>query len=185
LLVAAAVVLVDQLTKILAHQHLRGRGAVAVVPGWFDLTYSRNPGGVFGYFTELGDPWRTLLLSLLPLLAIVIIGGLLWRGRVDERRTALGLSLVLGGALGNLIDRVLRGEVIDFLDVYVPPSTLAERLQAWVGTSHWPTFNVADSAIVVGAGLLFLATLRSPSAGAPSAGAGRRDGARAGARIES
>ena len=160
LITSVTVVLLDQVSKILAHAYLRGEGIVEVVPGYFNLWYSRNPGGLFGYFRDWADPWRTLLLTLLPIAAIVLIGRFLIRGPEDERSTLAGLSLILGGATGNLIDRIFRGEVVDFLDAYASHPAVAEKLLAWFGTAHWPTFNVADSAIVVGAGLLLINLLR-------------------------
>jgi signal peptidase II len=159
-LIALVVLLVDQATKILVHAYLRGKGPVDVVPGFFSLWYSRNPGGLFGYFRDWGDPWRTALLTLLPGVAVVLIGSFLARSRETDPVTLGGLGLILGGAVGNLIDRIFRGEVVDFLDVYVAPSRLADFLVGWFGTAHWPTFNVADSAIVVGAGCLLLRIVR-------------------------
>ena len=79
-----------------------------------------------------------------------------------DRKTLFGLALILGGALGNLIDRVVRGEVVDFLDVYVTDSALADWFVRQFGTAHWPTFNVADSSIVVGACLLLITIVRPP-----------------------
>jgi len=178
--IAGTVLAVDQVTKVLAHAHLRGTGAVTVIPGLFDLSYSRNRGGLFGFFGTLGDPWRTVLLTLLPLLAIGLIGLFIVRAHGEHRTTRLGLSLILGGAVGNLIDRIVRGEVVDFLDVYAS----SERLSAWLirtfGTAHWPTFNVADSAIVIGAGLLLLDMIRTPATsdeGAARASVATGDGA--------
>jgi signal peptidase II len=156
LVVTVGVVLLDQATKVLAHRFLRGRDAVEVVPGCFNLWYSRNAGGLFGWFREWNDPWRTLLLTLLPIAAIAFILRFLLHSPDEGRPSLLGLALILGGAVGNLIDRVLRGEVVDFLDVYAGHAPIATRLVRWFGTAHWPTFNVADSAIVVGAGLLLL-----------------------------
>jgi signal peptidase II len=156
------VIALDQATKIAAHARLAGRGAVEIVP-FFNLWYSRNPGGLFGYFRDLPDPWRTALLTALPVVAIAFIVGFIARPEHQDRATLSGLGLILGGATGNLIDRVFRGEVVDFLDVYVPPGALADRLHDWFGTAHWPTFNVADSAIVVGAGLLLLDLVRPQS----------------------
>ncbi len=159
-LVSAVVLVLDQATKILAHAYLPDRGMVEIVPGIFNLWYSRNPGGLFGYFRDWADPWRTLLLTLLPMAAIVMIGRFLVRSPNEGRSTLLGLGLILGGATGNLIDRLTRGDVVDFLDVYVSHQALADQLVSWFGTAHWPTFNVADSAIVVGAALLLLSLLR-------------------------
>lgn len=161
-----AVLALDQVTKILAHALLRGRGPVTVVPGFFNLWYSRNRGGLFGFFGTWDEPWRTILLTALPLIAIVAIGLYLARTTEPDRSTKFGLALILGGATGNLVDRAIRGEVVDFLDVYAS----SERLAAWLierfGTAHWPTFNVADSAIVVGAGLLVLDIFRPESGSA-------------------
>jgi signal peptidase II len=100
-----------------------------------------------------------------------------------HRLTRLGLGAILGGALGNLVDRVVRGEVVDFLDVYASTPSLADWLVRTFGTAHWPTFNVADSCIVVGAGLLILETFRpqprtaeAPSRAAPEPGSASRPG---------
>jgi signal peptidase II len=166
---ALAVLAADQITKIAAHRWLRDRGPVAVIPDLFNLWYSRNPGGLFGYFREWEDPWRTLLLTLLPLGAIALITGFIVRGEAQDRATLTGLGLILGGASGNLVDRLFRGEVVDFLDVYVAHPGLADRLVRGFGTAHWPTFNVADSAIVVGAGLLLLDLVRPRRGPAPAA----------------
>lgn len=177
------VVLLDQATKILAHAYLRGRGAVTLIPGCFDLSYSRNPGGLFGYFSDWADPWRSLLLTLLPVAAVVLIAGLLAKGQETDRWTFCGLALILGGAVGNLIDRLLRGEVVDFFDVYAPPSGAADWLASRFGTAHWPTFNIADSSIVVGACLLLVSMLlpqrerrsaEMPRPSAPAEGQGPR-----------
>jgi signal peptidase II len=159
-LLSLAVLVADQASKLAAHQYLRGRAAVEIIPNFFSLWYSRNPGGLFGSFRDWAGPTRFTLLTLLPIVAIVLIASFLARNRASDRPTLFGLALILGGAGGNLIDRLLRGEVIDFLDVYVTSSRLAEWLVARFGTSHWPTFNVADSSIVVGACLLLLSIVR-------------------------
>jgi signal peptidase II len=159
-LTSCGVVVADQLTKILAHAYLRGQETVVLIPGLFNLTYSRNPGGLFGYFSDLGDPWRMILLTLVPAIAVVLIAGFLAKSDATDRPTLVGLSLILGGAVGNLIDRLFRGEVVDFLDVYAGSPQLAEWFIGRFGTAHWPTFNVSDSAIVTGAGLLMLGIVR-------------------------
>jgi len=158
--VALAVLVLDQATKIAAHAWLRGRGPVEIVPGFLNLWYSRNPGGLFGYFGQLPDPWRGALLTAFPLVAAVVIAVFLAKTDEPDRSTKVGLALILGGAVGNLVDRVFRGEVVDFLDVYASHARLADWLAARFGTAHWPTFNIADSAIVVGAILLVLDILR-------------------------
>jgi len=168
--IAGVVLLLDQVTKVLAHAHLRGASLVEIVPGFFNLTYSRNRGGLFGYFSNLTDPWRTVLLTLLPLIAIGLITLFIVRSDDTHRPTHIGLGLILGGAVGNLIDRLFRGEVVDFLDVYASSEGLADWLVRTFGTAHWPTFNIADSAIVVGASLLILDLFR-PEGGAEQASA--------------
>jgi len=159
-LAAAVVVLLDQASKILADLTLKGQGPVVVIPKFLNLWYSRNRGGLFGYFAGIEDPWRILMLTGFPLLAIVVIALFLAKTDEPDRSTLFGLGLILGGAAGNLIDRVVRGEVVDFLDVYAAHPGLAAWLIAWFGTARWPTFNVADSAIVVGACLLLLDVVR-------------------------
>ncbi len=154
--ISVAVLVLDQLSKIAADRWLRGLGPVTVIPGFFSLWYSRNRGGLFGYFSGWPDPWRTVLLTVFPLVAVAAI--VLFLAKTDEpdRRTMAGLAAILGGATGNLVDRALRGEVVDFLDAYVSNQGIAQWLVDRFGTAHWPTFNLADSAIVVGAGLLLL-----------------------------
>jgi signal peptidase II len=174
-LIALAIVLADQATKILAHGLLAGRGPAVIVPGLFNLSYSRNPGGLFGYFGDLGDPWRSMLLTLLPVGAIVLIAVFLIKGREADRGTLGGMALILGGAVGNLIDRLFRGEVVDFLDVYASWPPLAEWLIERFGTAHWPTFNIADSAIVCGAGLLLINVFRARPSPAPDRAAGEAE----------
>lgn len=157
---ALTILLVDQATKVAADLALAGRRAVTIIPGFFDLAYSRNRGGLFGYFGSLEDPWRILLLTLFPLAAVVVIALFLAKTDEPDRSTLAGLAAILGGATGNLIDRSIRGEVVDFLDVYVSHERSAAWLTERFGTAHWPTFNVADSAIVCGAALLLLDVLR-------------------------
>lgn len=157
---AAVVIVLDQATKIAAHAFLPGKDAVVVIPGFMNLAYSRNPGGLFGLFGTWSNAWRTSLLTLLPIAAVLLIGLFLARTKEQDRRTLFGLAMILGGATGNLIDRVFRGEVVDFLDVYASTQFLARWFVKQFGTAHWPTFNIADSAIVIGAGLLILDVLR-------------------------
>jgi len=159
-LISVAVFVLDQATKIGADRWLHGRTPVSVIPGFFSLGYSRNRGGLFGYFSTLEDPWRMILLTALPLIAIFLIAIFLVRTDEADRVTRTGLALILGGAAGNLLDRILRGEVVDFLDVYASWTPLRNWLVEIFGTAHWPTFNVADSCIVIGAGLLLLDLVR-------------------------
>jgi signal peptidase II len=159
-LVSIAVLVLDQMTKVAAHRYLSDRGVVEIIPNFFSLWYSLNPGGLFGAFRDWNSPVRFVLLTLLPIVAVGLISVYLAKSREIDRPTLSGLALVLGGAMGNLVDRLIRGEVIDFLDVYVAPSSLADWLVTHFGTAHWPTFNIADSSIVIGASLLLLSILR-------------------------
>lgn len=163
-IVAAVAVLLDQGSKIWAHANLRDAPRMELIPGWLNLVYSRNPGGLFGYFTGLGDPWRTLLLTVVPLAAIAMVVHYLVRGDDLDRPARAALALVLGGAVGNLIDRVARGEVIDFIDAQASGG-LGEWLIETFGTAHWHTFNVADSCIVCGALLLLVSAFRPRPSG--------------------
>lgn len=171
LALAATALAADQTSKVAADLWLRPRGPVGVIPGCFDLVYTRNPGGLFGYFATMADPWRSLLLTLLPLVAIVFLSVFLVRSERHDRSTLAGLALILGGATGNLVDRLFRGEVVDFLDVYVSWSPVSDWLVASFGTAHWPTFNVADSCIVIGAGLLLVDLVRPDRSAEGPAGA--------------
>ena len=158
-IVSAVVVAIDQASKAWVHATLRDAPRLELIPGWLNLVYSRNAGGLFGYFTDMSQPWRTLILTLLPLAAIALVVDYLARGKDLDRVARSALSLVLGGAIGNLFDRVFRGEVIDFIDAQASGG-LAEWLVEKVGTAHWHTFNVADSCIVCGAILLLIAAFR-------------------------
>ena len=167
-LAAAVAIVLDQATKLAAVRWLQGEGQVPLIPGFLNLWFSTNRGGLFGSFGNLGEPWRVLLLIGIPLL---FVGGMiLFLARTDEpdRATLFGLAMMLGGAVGNLIDRIVRGEVVDFLDVYASHPGMASYFRERFGTVHWPTFNLADSAIVVGAVLLLLDVFR-PS-GKPAKG---------------
>jgi signal peptidase II len=142
----------DRITKVLAEQQLQGRAPVEIIPGVVELRFTTNPGGAFGLFG--GAAWLFVLASV-----VVIMAVLLSSARLPSALTAVSLGLVLGGALGNLTDRVIRGpgfsgEVVDFIDLQV-----------------WPVFNLADSAIVVGAALLLLSSFRrEPARDEPAPG---------------
>lgn len=159
-LAAAIAVALDQATKLAAVAWLQGKGQVPVIPGFLNLWFSTNRGGLFGYFGNLDEPWRAILLVGMPL--VFVVGMILFLARTDEpdRATLFGLAMMLGGAIGNLIDRTFRGEVVDFLDVYASSPRMASFFVERFGTVHWPTFNVADSAIVVGAVLLLIDVFR-------------------------
>ena len=143
-LVALGVFALDRWSKWLVENTLGPFDVKTVIPGLLNIVSSQNPGVAFGLFAESPSRFRAALLIAFSVGAIAILGALLWRADRTDARTAFGLSLILGGALGNVFDRVRTGSVTDFLDLYF-------------GQYHWYTFNVADSAICVGAGLLLLA----------------------------
>jgi len=140
-LIAALVLLLDRLTKWAVASNIALHDSVLVVPGCFRLTHVQNTGAAFGLFAESAAQWKVGALVTFSVLALVIVSALLWRNSHSFSTTTLGLSLILGGAMGNLWDRMFAGHVVDFLDFYL-------------GSYHWPAFNVADSAIVIGAILL-------------------------------
>jgi signal peptidase II len=155
-LVSGPILVLDQITKAWILANLPLGGGFTVVPGFFDITHVHNPGGAFGFLASMGAEARTLLFVAVALAAIVLILVFYWQTPATERATAFGLALVLGGAVGNLVDRVRFGVVVDFLDVYA-------------GELHWPAFNVADSAITIGVVLIAVRMLlqRDPPAECP------------------
>ncbi len=149
-LIAALVVVFDRLAKWVVDKNIALHESVAVVPGFFHLTHVENRGAAFGLFAESPSEWKIAVLVLFSLVALVVVSALLWKNSHAMTTTGVGLALILGGALGNLWDRLVSGQVVDFLDFYV-------------GSYHWPAFNLADSAIVVGALLLVTEILFSKS----------------------
>ena len=144
---AAAVVALDRITKRLVETRLSFDDSVKVIPGFFDIVRSQNRGVAFGILNDSEFEWRTALLIVASLAAIVVVSWILRKPAGLTKWSFWGLTLVLGGAAGNLYDRMASGQVTDFLLVYL-------------GSYQWPAFNVADSAIVVGSGLLLLDMLR-------------------------
>lgn len=142
LLIALAVLISDQLTKYWAATVLI-KGSISVAP-FLSFTLVHNTGAAFGFMSDAGG-WQNTFFMAVAALASILIGVMLWR--LQDRWVGYGLSLILGGAVGNLIDRVLHGFVVDFIDVYY-------------GTWHWPAFNIADSAITVGAIALLVDAFR-------------------------
>lgn len=144
LLLAAVIVSLDLMTKQIASEHLtlyRPRH----VTSWLNLTLAHNYGAAFSLLSQAGG-WQRWLFTLLASAVTVVLVVWLFRLRRDEWRTALALSLIIGGAVGNLVDRVTLGYVVDFIDVYY---------KTW----HWPAFNLADSAITCGIILMLLDAL--------------------------
>ena len=155
LCIAGAVVLVDQATKAWVLRHLVDAPPLTVIPGFFSLTFSRNTGGVFGLLAGAPSAARRAFFVASTLVALGVIGHFLRRWGRESRLLVIALSLVAGGAVGNLVDRLRFGSVVDFIDWY------------W-RSHHWYTFNVADSAITTGAALLLVQSLLpDPATGSP------------------
>ena len=146
LMIALAVVLLDRWTKHIVAQRIALYAHIQVIPGFFRLTHTENTGAAFSLFADSTAPWKTGLLIAFSVIALAVVSVLLWKNHHAHMVTGIGLALIMGGALGNLWDRLARGRVVDFLLFYV------KRYQ-------WPVFNLADSAIVIGAGLLVLEIL--------------------------
>jgi signal peptidase II len=147
-LIALFVLLLDRATKWVIARNIVLHGSIQVIPNFFRITHVENRGAAFGLFADSPSQWKIGMLVLFSVVALVIVSTLLWRNSHTMSTTGVGLSLILGGALGNLWDRLLSGKVVDFLLFYV-------------GQYQWPAFNVADSAIVIGAGLLVFEILFS------------------------
>lgn len=145
---SALVFALDRLTKWIVESRVSFNESYRVIPGFFDIVHSENRGVAFGLFNNSTSEWRTVLLVAFSLAAVGVVGYTLWNPAHLAWNTVYGLALILGGAAGNVFDRLASGRVTDFLELYV-------------GQWHWPTFNVADSAIVIGSGLLLLDLLRT------------------------
>lgn len=135
--VAAFTILIDQISKQLILKTFRPGEILPVIPGLFNLTLTFNPGAAFGLWSNLPSGWRELALGLSIALALVAVVIFLLHPNCQSTLARVSLSGVLGGAIGNIIDRFTYGSVVDFLDFYI-------------GDYHWPAFNIADSAIFLG-----------------------------------
>jgi signal peptidase II len=147
------VLILDQVTKWLASTRLDGHNAVEIIPGYLRLSFMRNSGVAFGLLTEIQSAWKPVILALMAVAAVIVI--LVYSARMPLNRILLqiALALTMGGILGNLVDRVLQGSVVDFIEFHIHESF------------YWPTFNVADSAITIGIALLLIDAIKNPEAG--------------------
>ncbi len=145
--IIAAIVLIDRITKIYIRVRVSPWDVIPVIPGVFNIVHTENPGAAFGFFSESHSEWTSILLIGVSIAVMAIIGTMLFRrgrmGTAESTLMRLGFALVFGGALGNLVDRLFRGTVTDFLQVFI-------------GSYEFPSFNAADSAITIGAILLLL-----------------------------
>jgi signal peptidase II len=137
ILPAGLIVIIDQITKIVIDNTISFHESINVIGGFFNLVHVRNRGMAFGLMNRPDVNLGFYILVAATIIAVILLSYWLYTLKQGENSLRFGLSLILGGAMGNLIDRVRLGEVIDFLDIYI-------------NTYHWPSFNVADSAITVG-----------------------------------
>jgi len=147
-ILALLVVLLDRWTKRAVAAHIAMYTHIQIIPGFFRITHTENTGAAFSLFADSPSHWKTAMLIGFSLIAMIIVSVLLWKQTRTLSLTGIALSLILGGAVGNLWDRVASGRVVDFLLFYVK-------------SYQWPVFNLADSAIVVGASLLVIEILWS------------------------
>ncbi len=147
LALSSVVVSVDRGTKFLVVERFQLGESLTVIADFFELAYARNTGAAFGLFASPDSPYRVVVLSGFAIAAAVVVIVYSFRSPIEHRLLQTGLALILGGAIGNLYDRLMYGYVVDFLEFHR-------------GTYYWPTFNVADSAITVGVSLLAVELIR-------------------------
>ena len=143
----AGVLIADRVTKILAERSLSMGNPVEVIPGLFQLTLVHNTGMAFGLLSSASIPGKAWLLTAVSAGLLVAIVWFAWRAGPLTTMTTVGIVAMLAGAIGNILDRLLYGYVVDFFDFYV-------------GSAHWPAFNIADAMICTGVGLLILESVR-------------------------
>ena len=142
--IVGIVLVLDQMTKYFIQTSVRLHDSITVVPGFFNITHVRNKGAAFGILSSLPEFWRSAFFITLTMVAVVVLTVLIVK--THERLPLYAFSLIAGGALGNVIDRIRYGEVVDFIQWYVK-------------SFYWPSFNVADSAISIGVTLLAIEML--------------------------
>lgn len=140
-LIGGGIIILDQVTKYYIHKIFRLNESVVVIRHFFSLTYIRNPGAAFGFLADQSGGFRAIFFLIISIIALSLLTFFFLQVPENDTHALVSISLLFGGAVGNLIDRLRLGEVIDFLDFYL-------------GLFHWPAFNVADSAITIGISLL-------------------------------
>lgn len=140
----------DQATKVMVKNSVPEHTVIPVIPNFLNLTHIKNAGVAFGLFSDAPAPWKTAVLIVVSVALLATVAGIVVKSRHLRWEAGVGLAMILGGALSNLVDRIRMGRVVDFVDVYFR-------------SYHWPTFNLADSAIVVGAAFLVLQLIFSES----------------------
>ncbi|MBK9292885.1 MAG: signal peptidase II [Oligoflexia bacterium] len=151
--IGGVIISLDQLTKTYIHTRFTLGESYTIIPNFFDITYIRNPGAAFGILATAPTAFRETFFAIIPILAVVLIIGLIRQTAEDQKLSIISLSLVFGGAIGNYIDRLRFKYVIDFLYFH------------YKDVFYYPAFNVADSAIVVGIVILITQMLLQKKAG--------------------
>ncbi|MBN4050021.1 signal peptidase II [Nitrospira defluvii] len=139
--ISGGIIIFDQITKVIVAKRFELYESVVVLEGFFSLTYILNPGAAFGFLADQSATFRMIFFLSVSVVALVLLGTFFRDTPSEDTIGLTAISLLFGGAIGNLIDRIRLGEVIDFLDFYI-------------NQHHWPAFNVADSAITIGISLL-------------------------------
>ena len=151
-LVTLLILVIDQFTKWIANTSLSPRQIVEIIPGYLRFSLVYNSGVAFGLFDNSNHFWKPYVLGTLAIVAVVIIIIYSARMPADRKLLQFALAITMSGILGNLIDRILRGYVIDFIEFHIHE------------VFYWPTFNVADSAITIGIALIIIDTIKNPGA---------------------
>jgi len=149
-LITMVVLIFDHLTKWIVRSTMDVRDAIDIIPNYLRISFVRNSGVAFGLFADIQSAWKPYVLAAMAVVAVIVI--LIYSSRMPLNRTLLQLALAItmGGILGNFSDRIMHGFVVDFIEFHVNESF------------HWPTFNVADSAITIGIALLLIDTVKNP-----------------------
>ncbi|MDA8139680.1 MAG: signal peptidase II [Desulfobacteraceae bacterium] len=145
-IISTVVIVLDQLSKALVMNYLPLGDSITIIPNFFSLTHVHNPGGAFGFMARNGSPLRHWLFLAAAVFALVMIVYFYHQTPKDRPFFGFALALIFGGAIGNMIDRIRFGEVVDFLDVYLGFTSLP----------HWPTFNIADCGVTIGVTIFVL-----------------------------
>ena len=141
--IAGAVVVLDQISKALVLKYMPLYESIPIIPGFFNLSHVHNPGGAFGFLARNGSPIRHWLFLCASMLALGLVFYIYRQTPKAFVWLRAAMAMIFGGAIGNLIDRIRFGEVVDFLDFYI-------------GSWHWPTFNLADSGVTIGVGIFLV-----------------------------
>ncbi len=152
-------IVADQVTKQMVVDNIRYlRETIEIIPGFLSFVHTKNPGAAIGLFGDLPTPIRLTIFGVFTVIAVGVILSFVWQLPRDDKFQSLTLGLIMSGALGNAIDRAFREKhmVVDFIRVYTDHPELSGWLEAKFGTNEYPTFNIADAAIVVGVGLFLV-----------------------------